>query len=94
VADEIQRERRCLRRAAETLEQRIAIANDFVPRLKYPVAFGIEDMTNAANDVYSAWPERIYIIDEHGHIAYAGGMGPFNCHPEEARAWLAARFGE
>ena len=78
----------------KTLEQRIAIANDFVQRLKYPVPFGIDDMTNAANDAYSAWPERIYIIDEHGRIAYAGGMGPFNYHPEEARAWLAARFGE
>jgi hypothetical protein len=21
-------------------------------------------------------------------------MGPFNYHPEEARAWLAAKFGE
>ena len=78
----------------KTLEQRIAIANDFVQRLKYPVPFGIDDMTNAANDAYSAWPERIYIIDEHGRIAYAGGMGPFNYHPDEARAWLASRFGE
>ncbi len=78
----------------KTLEQRIAIANDFVERQKYPVPFGIDDMTNAANDAYSAWPERIYIIDEHGKIAYAGGMGPFNYHPEEARAWLAARYGE
>jgi hypothetical protein len=51
-------------------------------------------MTNAANDAYSAWPERIYIIDERGRIAYAGGMGPFNYHPEEARKWLASRFGE
>ena len=78
----------------KTLEQRIAIANDFVQRQKYPVPFGIDDMTNAANDAYSAWPERIYIIDEQGKIAYAGGMGPFNYHPEEARAWLAARYGE
>jgi hypothetical protein len=77
-----------------TLEQRIAIANDFVQRQKYPVPFGIDDMTNAANDAYSAWPERIYIIDEQGKIAYAGGMGPFNYHPDEARAWLAARYGE
>jgi len=50
----------------KTLEQRVAIANDFVQRLKYPVPFGIDDMSNAANDAYSAWPERIYIIDESG----------------------------
>jgi type I thyroxine 5'-deiodinase len=78
----------------KTLVQRVAIANDFVQRLKYPIPFGIDDMSNAANDAYSAWPERIYIIDESGRIAYVGGMGPFNYHPEEARAWLAAKFGE
>jgi len=41
-------------------------------------------MSNAANDAYAAWPERIYIIDESGHIAYRGGIGPFNYKPEEA----------
>src|SRR5260370_754290 len=47
----------------------------------------------AADNAYSAWPERIYIIDESGHIAYRGGMGPFNYKPEKAREWLAARYG-
>jgi len=55
--------------------------------------FGIDDMSNAANDAYAAWPERIYIIDESGHIAYRGGIGPFNYKPAEAREWLAARYG-
>jgi len=76
-----------------TLEQRVAIANDFTNRFKFPLPFGIDDMSNAANDAYAAWPERIYIIDESGHIAYRGGMGPFNYKPEEAREWLAARYG-
>jgi hypothetical protein len=78
----------------KTLDQRIAIANDFVKRFSYPTQFGIDDMSNAANDAYSAWPERIYIIDETGHIAYRGGMGPFSYHPEEARAWLAKKYGD
>jgi hypothetical protein len=77
----------------KTLQQRVAIANDFVQRQKYPLPFGIDDMNNAADLAYSAWPERLYIIDEHGRIAYAGGMGPFNYEPEEVRAWLAHRFG-
>ena len=77
----------------KTLEQRVAIANDFTKRFKFPLPFGIDDMSNAANDAYAAWPERIYIIDEGGHIAYRGGMGPFNYKPDEAREWLAARYG-
>jgi hypothetical protein len=77
----------------KTLEQRVAIANDFVSRQKYPLPFGIDDMNNAADLAYSAWPERLYVIDEHGRIAYAGGMGPFNYNPDEVRGWLAKRFG-
>jgi hypothetical protein len=77
----------------KTLEQRLTIANDFTKRFKFPLPFGVDDMSNAANDAYSAWPERLYIIDESGRIAYRGGMGPFNYHPDEARAWLAERFG-
>lgn len=77
----------------KTLEQRVAIANDFVQRYKYEVPFGIDDMKNRANDAYSAWPERIYILDENGRIAYRGGIGPFHYKPTEARAWLAARYG-
>jgi len=77
----------------KTLEQRVIIANDFTKRFKFPLPFGIDDMSNAANDAYAAWPERIYIIDESGHIAYRGGIGPFNYKPKEAREWLAARYG-
>lgn len=78
----------------KTLAQRLVIANDFTKRFKFPLPFGVDDMTNAANDAYSAWPERLYIIDENGHIAYHGGMGPFNYAPKEVREWLAQRYGE
>src|SRR2546428_6744040 len=76
----------------KTLEQRAAIANDFTKRFKYPLPFGVDDMSNAANDAYAAWPERIYIIDESGHIAYRGGIGPFNYKSAEAREWLGAPY--
>ena len=77
----------------KTLAQRVAIANDFIQRFHYPIPFGIDEMNNAANDAYAAWPERFYIIDESGRIAYRGGMGTFNYNPDEVRAWLAAKFG-
>jgi len=76
------------------LGDRLAIANDFIKRYSYPVPFGVDDMNNAANDAYAAWPERLYILDENGKIAYRGGNGPFKYDPKEIRAWLAARYGE
>jgi hypothetical protein len=78
----------------KSLQDRVAIANDFTKRFKYPVPFGIDEMTNAANDAYAAWPERLYIVDENGHISYKGGNGPFEYDPKEVRAWLARHFGE
>ena len=77
----------------KTLEQRVAIAKDFTARFKFPLPFGIDDMSNAADIAYAAWPERLYVIDETGHVAYRGGMGPFNYKPAEVRDWLAAKYG-
>ena len=54
----------------KTLAQRVAIANDFIKRFNYPIDFGIDDVTDSADHAYSAWPERLYIIDEHGRIAF------------------------
>ena len=77
----------------KTLDQRVAIAKDFTARFKFPLPFGIDDMSNAADIAYAAWPERLYVIDETGHVAYRGGMGPFNYKPSEVRDWLAAKYG-
>lgn len=78
----------------KTLDQRVAIANDFTKRFKFNLPFGIDDMSNAANDAFAAWPERLYILDESGRISYKGGNGPFKYDPKEVRVWLAAHFGE
>jgi hypothetical protein len=77
-----------------SIGDRVAIANDFTQRYKFTVPFGIDEMSNAANDAYAAWPERLYIIDEGGAISYKGGNGPFKYDPKEVRAWLAKRYGE
>ena len=41
---------------------------------------------------YSAWPERIYIIDPSGKIVYKGGNGPTDFYPEEARQFLEKAY--
>jgi Iodothyronine deiodinase len=71
----------------------VAIAKDFTARFKFPLPFGIDEMSNAADNAYAAWPERLYVIDETGHVVYRGGMGPFNYNPAEIRDWLAAKYG-
>jgi type I thyroxine 5'-deiodinase len=75
-----------------TLADRVAIANDFVKRFHYDVPIAVDDMANSAESAYAAWPERLYVVDENGKVAFKGGVGPFGYHPEEVEAWLEKRF--
>jgi hypothetical protein len=77
-----------------TLEQRLRIVNDFVGRFDYRIPLAVDPMENPADQIYAGWPERLYVVDESGVIAYKGKTGPFGYHPEEVGAWLAQRFGE
>ncbi len=76
----------------KTLEQRVAIANDFAQRFHYPVPMLVDDMANSADAVYAGWPERLYVIDDDGTIAYKGPLGPDGFDPEAVEAWLEQRF--
>lgn len=81
-------------RQPKTLDARLAIANDFRERFKYPLPLAVDPMNDTANQAYGAWPERLYVIDGDGKIAYKGGPGPFQYKPQEVRAWLSARFAK
>ena len=76
----------------KTLDQRLAIANDFVKRFEYRIPLLVDPIENPATAMYAAWPERLYIVDESGTIVYKGKPGPFGFHPEEVEEWLARRF--
>lgn len=60
-----------------------------VERLKYRVPVAVDGMDNRADAAFAAWPERIYIVDPAGHVAYKGGMGPFEFDVKEAGESLA-----
>ena len=36
----------------------------------------IEEMDNAIDEIYGAAPERLYLVDVDGNVAYHGGAGP------------------
>src|SRR5881394_537791 len=55
-----------------TLEDRVRIARDFIARCDVEIPFAIDDIDNAADDLYAAWPERLYVIEIDGTIAYKG----------------------
>jgi iodothyronine deiodinase-like protein len=71
-----------------TIGERRAAAHRCARELAITIPMLIDGMDDAACKAFSAWPERIYIIDREGTIAYQGGHGPYDFHPEEARAAL------
>jgi hypothetical protein len=75
----------------KTLAERVAVAREFVQRHDFEIPLLVDPMSNPADELYAGWPERLYVIDERGIIAYKGATGPFGFEPEEVEAWLVAR---
>lgn len=76
-----------------TVTERIAIAKRMQKDLDFPGELICDTMLGQVNDRYSAWPERLYIIDTDGIVAYKGEEGPFGYKLAEVQDWLIAKYG-
>ena len=76
----------------KSVEDRVHIANDFVKRFDFPIPLLVDDLENQADRAYAGWPERLYVLEPDGTIAYKGKTGPFGFEPGEVEDWLKARF--
>jgi len=67
-----------------TDEERQSVAKICVAALSFDsipaVVDGIDDAVSRA---YTAWPDRLYLVDRDGKLAYISGRGPFGFKPEE-----------
>jgi len=43
----------------------------------------IDTMDDRVGHAYSGMPDRLYVVDRSGRIAYQGGRGPFGFRPGE-----------
>lgn len=71
-----------------TLDERRDAAKLCAERLALRIPTLLDEMDNRACEAYSAWPERIYIVDPDGKIHFRGGPGPYEFDPGVARASL------
>jgi hypothetical protein len=76
----------------KTFEGRVAIARDFIASSGFAIPMLVDHMENRAEDLYASWPERLYIVDEHGTIAFKGDPGPTGFDPAKVERWLETRF--
>ena len=75
-------------------DERALVAGTCVRKLgiKFPAA--IDGFENTAERAYTGWPDRIYLIDANGRIAYKSRPGPFGFKPEELKAALGRLSSE
>src|SRR5436190_16176009 len=58
-------------------------------RLRLTMPCVVDTMDNDVDALYAGFPERMFVIEGDGKVAYAGKMGPWGFKPEEAEAALA-----
>jgi hypothetical protein len=49
----------------------------------------VDEMHDPVGSLYSGMPDRLYIIDRDGRVAYKGGRGPFGFKTGEMEQSLA-----
>ena len=69
-------------------QERESVAGSCVRKLgiKFPAV--LDGFDNSVKKAYTGWPDRIYLIDIKGQIAYKSKPGPFGFKPEELRTAL------
>ena len=59
-----------------TTDQRAEVAAACMLRYNFSFPMLLDNIENEAEEKYISWPDRLYLIDSDGKIAYQGGMGP------------------
>lgn len=82
-------------RGIEVLEpkdfsQRLGVAKTCQADLGLKLPMLIDDMKNSTDAAYSAMPDRLFLIDRKGKIAYRGDRGPRGFLPSELEAAIKA----
>jgi len=69
-------------------EERAFMAGACVRKLgiKFPAV--LDGFDNTVEKAYTGWPDRLYLIDRDGRVAYKSRPGPFGFKPDELKAAL------
>jgi alkylhydroperoxidase family enzyme len=68
---------------------RFAVAKHCCNSLEITMPMVVDEMDDRVGHAYSGMPDRLYVIDREGRVAYKGGRGPFAFKPGEMEQSLA-----
>jgi len=71
-----------------TLAERCAVEGTCATKLAMRIPAVIDDLENSTEEAYTAWPDRLYVIDREGRVTYKSKPGPFGFKPAEVEKTL------
>jgi hypothetical protein len=66
-------------------EERASIAGACVRNLGIKIPAGLDEFGNSTERAYTGWPDRLYLIDATGRVAYKSKPGPFGFNSAELK---------
>ena len=74
--------------STRTPAERMDVAGSCVKNLGIEFPALVDDPDDKVERAYTGWPDRLYVIDRDGRIAYKSDAGPFGFEPSEVEAAL------
>ena len=68
---------------ARNSDERDAAASQTCTMLKLPFSVVVDSMDDAVAQRWSAWPERLFVIETAGRVVYVGAQGPWGFWPRQ-----------
>jgi iodothyronine deiodinase-like protein len=72
----------------KTADERYQVAGLCVTKLGIELPALVDEPDNRVERAYTAWPDRLYVIDPGGRVAHKSPAGPFGFKPAEVEAVL------
>jgi len=67
-------------------EERAFVAGACVRKLGIEIPAVLDEFGNSTESAYTAWPDRLYLIDGTGRVTYKSRPGPFGFSADELKA--------
>ena len=74
-------------------EERAFVAGACVRKLGVKIPAVLDEFGNSTERAYTGWPDRMYVIDAQGRIAYKSKPGPFGFKAAELEAAIGRVLG-
>lgn len=67
-------------------DERANVAGTCVRKLGIEIPAVVDEFGNSTESAYTAWPDRLYLIDRNGKVAYKSKPGPYGFKTGELQA--------